>query len=176
MRFKIGIWAGGDPTNGEGTITWAGGATDYSKAPFSMSLQAVNIVNYSPAKSYSFLDNSGAYTKIGLDGGSLMSNADGAAKAPTSTGTGTTMLSLATAIPTNIVGSTNKTTNATATGTQTKVPGTIQTSSSGSKPANTTAAGGASSNGAVATFNSIPLAGVSTVAFGAVAFFMALFV
>ncbi|CAI8499548.1 unnamed protein product [Hanseniaspora opuntiae] len=34
MAVFIGVWAGGDPSNSEGTIEWAGGETDYSDAPF----------------------------------------------------------------------------------------------------------------------------------------------
>jgi hypothetical protein len=87
------------------------------------------------------------------------------------------MLSIATAVPTNIVGSNNKTSNATATGTQTKVPtGPTSGSSSGGAKTTGTGSGNSSSSGAVAAFNSIPLAGLGSFAFGAVAFFMVLFV
>ncbi|GME82180.1 unnamed protein product [Ambrosiozyma monospora] len=36
MRVFFGIWAGGDSSNAEGTIQWAGGSTDYSDAPFTI--------------------------------------------------------------------------------------------------------------------------------------------
>lgn len=74
MRLKIGIWAGGDPNNGEGTIEWAGGKTDFSQAPFTMTVQSVNLVNYSPASSYSYGDNTGSWTSIKVTGGSTDSN------------------------------------------------------------------------------------------------------
>ncbi|KAJ5556672.1 hypothetical protein N7494_000587 [Penicillium frequentans] len=64
MRIRIGIWAGGDPDNSEGTIEWAGGKTDYSTGPFSMYVESVNIINYNPASAYEYTDNSGAYTSI----------------------------------------------------------------------------------------------------------------
>jgi beta-glucanase (GH16 family) len=54
MRIKIGIWAGGDPNNAEGTIEWAGGETDYTDGPFTMYVESVNILNYNPAQSYKF--------------------------------------------------------------------------------------------------------------------------
>lgn len=71
MKLKIGIWAGGDTAlNGQGTVTWAGGATDYSQGPFSATVQSVQISNTNPASSYSYGDQSGSYSSIKVDGGS----------------------------------------------------------------------------------------------------------
>ncbi|PYH83274.1 concanavalin A-like lectin/glucanase [Aspergillus uvarum CBS 121591] len=64
MVVKIGIWAGGDPSNSAGTIEWAGGETDYTAGPFIMYLESVNITNYSPACSYTYSDKTGDYTSI----------------------------------------------------------------------------------------------------------------
>ncbi|RHZ43350.1 hypothetical protein CDV55_100042 [Aspergillus turcosus] len=64
MVVKLGIWAGGDPSNGEGTIEWAGGLTNYADVPFTMYVQSVNIVNYNPASSYNYTDETGSYTSI----------------------------------------------------------------------------------------------------------------
>jgi beta-glucanase (GH16 family) len=64
MRVRIGIWAGGDPDNSEGTIEWAGGETDYTEGPFSMYIESVNITNYTPAQHYKYTDKTGAYTSI----------------------------------------------------------------------------------------------------------------
>jgi hypothetical protein len=64
MVVKLGIWAGGDPSNGEGTIEWAGGETDYDDVPFTMYVKSVNIVNYNPAASYNYTDKTGSYTSI----------------------------------------------------------------------------------------------------------------
>ncbi|KAF2424227.1 concanavalin A-like lectin/glucanase [Tothia fuscella] len=70
MRLRIGSWVGGDPTlNGKGTVTWAGGEVDYSKAPFNMYIDSVNIVNYSPASQYRYKDNSGSWQSIEIVGG-----------------------------------------------------------------------------------------------------------
>ncbi|KAB8070130.1 concanavalin A-like lectin/glucanase [Aspergillus leporis] len=63
-RIKIGIWAGGDPDNSEGTIEWAGGETDYDEIPFTMYVKSVKVINYNPAKSYTYTDKTGAYTSI----------------------------------------------------------------------------------------------------------------
>ncbi|KAF5017284.1 hypothetical protein F66182_10803 [Fusarium sp. NRRL 66182] len=67
MRVKLGIWAGGDPDNAEGTIQWAGGETDYDGAPYTMTVQSVKIENLSPAESYTYSDKSGSYESIEFD-------------------------------------------------------------------------------------------------------------
>ncbi|KAL4947234.1 concanavalin A-like lectin/glucanase [Aspergillus filifer] len=64
MRVRIGIWAGGDPDNGQGTIEWAGGETDYTAAPFTMYVSSVSITNYNPADSYTWTDMTGSYDSI----------------------------------------------------------------------------------------------------------------
>jgi len=76
MRLRVGIWAGGDPSNGQGTIEWAGGLTNYGDAPFTMTVQAINIVNYSPGSSYTFGDESGSWQSIKVTGGSGISGGD----------------------------------------------------------------------------------------------------
>ncbi|KAF4448432.1 murein transglycosylase [Fusarium austroafricanum] len=67
MRVKLGIWAGGDPNNQEGTIQWAGGKTDYKGAPYTMTVQKVKIENLSPASSYEYGDQTGSYKSIKFD-------------------------------------------------------------------------------------------------------------
>ncbi|KAK6711202.1 hypothetical protein SNK05_005629 [Fusarium graminearum] len=67
MRIKLGIWAGGDPTNAEGTIEWAGGETQYQDAPFTMTVQKVMVENLNPSDSYSYGDESGSYKSIKFD-------------------------------------------------------------------------------------------------------------
>ena len=61
---RIGIWAGGDPGNNKGTIEWAGGEIDYGKAPYTMSVESVKIINYSPGLEYKWTDKSGKYQSI----------------------------------------------------------------------------------------------------------------
>ncbi|KIW00184.1 uncharacterized protein PV09_08225 [Verruconis gallopava] len=75
MKLKVGIWAGGDPTNNApGTVAWAmggqPGTTNYADGPFSMYVESVKIVNYSPADSYTYGDNSGTWQSIKVQGGS----------------------------------------------------------------------------------------------------------
>lgn len=68
MNIRIGIWAGGDPGNAEGTIEWAGGETDYSKAPYTMVVEKVEVRNEHPGNSYSYGDLSGGFESIVVDG------------------------------------------------------------------------------------------------------------
>ncbi|KAF1932561.1 glycoside hydrolase family 16 protein [Didymella exigua CBS 183.55] len=64
MNIRIGIWAGGDSANDEGTIEWAGGATDYANGPFTMYLEKVEVVNDNPGASYAYGDLTGDYSSI----------------------------------------------------------------------------------------------------------------
>lgn len=68
MRLRIGIWAGGDPSNAPGTIQWAGGQTDYNAGPYTMYLKSVKITNANPGGSYTYSDNSGSAGSIKIDG------------------------------------------------------------------------------------------------------------
>jgi beta-glucanase (GH16 family) len=76
MKLKVGVWAGGDADkNAEGTVTWAmggkEGSTNYADGPFSMYVESINIVNYSPADSYTYGDNTGSYQSIKVEGGEI---------------------------------------------------------------------------------------------------------
>jgi hypothetical protein len=65
---RIGIWAGGDPDNEEGVITWAGGETDYTKTPFTMTVESVKVKNYNPGKEYKWTDKTGDWKSIEVVG------------------------------------------------------------------------------------------------------------
>lgn len=64
MNLRLGIWAGGDPSNSAGTIEWAGGETDYSKAPFTMTVKSIKVQNYNSGKEYVWEDQSGSFESI----------------------------------------------------------------------------------------------------------------
>lgn len=64
MYVFAGIWAGGDPSNAPGTIEWAGGATDYGQAPFTMNIKRVKVADYSTGKQYVYTNQSGEWTSI----------------------------------------------------------------------------------------------------------------
>lgn len=69
MKVKLGNWAGGASGNSPGTIQWAGGPTDFSKAPFTMTVKSVQITNTYPANEYRFKDRSGSWQSIERIGG-----------------------------------------------------------------------------------------------------------
>jgi len=64
MTLRLGIWAGGDASNSEGTIAWAGGATDYSKVPFTMLVKNATVSDYGTGKLYTYSDTSGSWQSI----------------------------------------------------------------------------------------------------------------
>ncbi|KAI0452739.1 glycoside hydrolase family 16 protein [Xylaria acuta] len=78
MQIKFGSWSGGDPSNSEGTVTWARGPTDYSQGPFSMVVQHVKITDYSTGSKYTYGDTSGSWQSIQAEGGSVNGNLGGA--------------------------------------------------------------------------------------------------
>lgn len=89
MKVKLGIWAGGDSGNDEGTIEWAGGETDYGQAPFTMVVEKVEINNWNPAQSYIYSDTSGDWASIKLDNSTISTAATGSNSSeasPTTTG------------------------------------------------------------------------------------------
>ncbi|KAJ5217051.1 hypothetical protein N7468_010059 [Penicillium chermesinum] len=82
MMIKVGIWAGGDPSNPQGTIDWAGGVTDYSQGPFQMYMKSMTVTDYSTGTSYSYGDKTGNWQSIIAAGGKVNGNSG---EEPTST-------------------------------------------------------------------------------------------
>ena len=64
MNVRLGIWAGGDPTEPEGVIEWAGGKTDFSKGPYTMTVQSVRVSDFSRGTQYKYGDTSGSWQSI----------------------------------------------------------------------------------------------------------------
>ena len=72
MQIKLGTWCAGGKNSPEGTRQWAGGFTDFSKAPFNAYYKSVSITDYagkdSPAnggiKEYIYGDNTGTWQSI----------------------------------------------------------------------------------------------------------------
>lgn len=97
MRLKLGNWIAGDPaTNAAGTIEWAGGDTDFSKAPFTMYVKTVSITNYNPAKEYEWTDKTGSYESIKLvDGSSGSSSSSASGSSGSASGSATQLKSTA---------------------------------------------------------------------------------
>ncbi|SCU79146.1 LAMI_0A07536g1_1 [Lachancea mirantina] len=76
MYIMMGAWAGGDPSNAPGTIEWAGGLTDYSKAPFTMYVKRVIVTDYSTGSQYSYNGQSGSWESIDAHGGKVYGRYD----------------------------------------------------------------------------------------------------
>ncbi|KAE8377414.1 concanavalin A-like lectin/glucanase domain-containing protein [Aspergillus bertholletiae] len=74
MMVKVGVWAGGDPNNPQGTIDWAGGKTDYSAGPYTMYLKSLKVTDYSTGTEYSYSDQSGSWQSIRSTGGKINGN------------------------------------------------------------------------------------------------------
>lgn len=74
MQVKFGAWSGGDSSNAAGTIGWARGPTDYSKGPFTMVVQSIDISDYSTGTSYVYSGSSGNWQDIQAVGGSVGGN------------------------------------------------------------------------------------------------------
>lgn len=64
MNLRLGIWAGGDPSEPNGTIEWAGGVADYNKAPFTMTVKSVRVSDASRGTAYKYGDESGSWQSI----------------------------------------------------------------------------------------------------------------
>jgi beta-glucanase (GH16 family) len=64
MNLRLGIWAGGDPSLPNGTIEWAGGVTDYSKGPYTMTVKSVRVSDASRGTEYKYGDTSGSWQSI----------------------------------------------------------------------------------------------------------------
>jgi len=87
MRLKLGNWAGGAEGQPKGTVEWAGGPTDFSKAPFTMYVSKVEITNSMPAESYTYGDLSGDWQSIKLGGAVSGSSSSSASASATSSAT-----------------------------------------------------------------------------------------
>ncbi|KAJ5998088.1 hypothetical protein N7499_005532 [Penicillium canescens] len=144
MNLRIGIWAGGDSGNGQGTIDWAGGLTDYSAAPFSMYIKSVEIKNANPAESYTWSDMSGSSDSIKFTGSNAVS-----ARSTTTTAAPTSVTEASPAQTSSAEDSTTEASTTEASSTPTTMVTSTQSSSASSGVGSSTAAStGASSSGA----------------------------
>ncbi|EEA25659.1 hypothetical protein TMatcc_006115 [Talaromyces marneffei ATCC 18224] len=140
MVLKLGIWAGGDPSEGEGTIEWAGGETDFNDAPFTMYVESVNITNYYPAESYTYGDTTGAYTSIALSN-STSNSQSSVTTSTTKNGSSTTIL----------VSDTTSSNTTSSDTTSSNTTGSNATSSSTSSSKTSSSSASASSSAVIST-------------------------
>ncbi|KGO49219.1 Concanavalin A-like lectin/glucanase, subgroup [Penicillium expansum] len=136
MNVRIGIWAGGDPSNAPGTIEWAGGKTDYTKAPFTMYIKDVTIVNYNPSESYTWSDQTGSYESIKFTGSTNSTSESSSTSKSSKTSEATSTASM-----------TSKTTAATTSGSLISASNTATPSSSASASGSSSNSGSSSSSG-----------------------------
>ncbi|KAI4717073.1 hypothetical protein E4T48_06696 [Aureobasidium sp. EXF-10727] len=144
MRLKLGNWIAGDPaTNAKGTIEWAGGETDFSKAPFTMYVKSVSVTNYNPAAEYQWTDKTGSYESIKLVGGSSgsSSGSSGSSSASGSSGSASKSASKAslksTAVISNSMNTVAPTTSISVIRAQAQGSAAVVTSSNSTSTAST---------------------------------------
>lgn len=131
-RVKLGIWAGGDSENAAGTISWAGGETDYDEGPFTMIVESVDITNFNPAESYTYSDQTGDYTSIDFD---VASDSD---DDPDTTASTTTLTTSAFAVSASKDSHTTATPIATGSASQVSGDNNSDTSSTGNSNSGST--------------------------------------
>ncbi|KAB8073696.1 concanavalin A-like lectin/glucanase domain-containing protein [Aspergillus leporis] len=90
--IKVGVWAGGDPSNAPGTIQWAGGPTDYSKGPFTMYVKSIKVTDYSTGTAYEYSDKSGSWKSIRAIDGSIKGESSGGVTASSPAASSVTVL------------------------------------------------------------------------------------
>jgi len=146
MRVRIGSWAGGDPSNAKGTIEWAGGETDYSKAPFSMYIKSVSITNTNPADSYTYSDNSGSSDSIKLSGAGALSQTSSSSSSSSSTSSSSSQSTETSTTAHTTLTTTTQTSTATTTAGSTSASSTGSTSGSSSTGSSTTGSSSTSSS------------------------------
>ncbi|PBP16658.1 hypothetical protein BUE80_DR012541 [Diplocarpon rosae] len=134
MQIKFGAWAGGDPSNPAGTIAWARGPTDYTKGPFTMTVQSVAVTDYSTGTQYRYGDTSGSWESIEAVGGEVNGNI-GAAGSTVATADIPAVTSASPSIPAGIGGDRG------STATQTGWPWVATTTLATTTQAVTTPAG-----------------------------------
>ncbi|GJC81344.1 putative glycosidase crf1 [Colletotrichum liriopes] len=156
MEVKIGTWVAGRKDAPKGTVEWAGGYTDFSKAPFNAYYKSISITDYQGnqgkkgAKEYVYGDRSGSWESIVIktEGGSDDDTSSSASKTATKTESKTT-LSTVTASGSS---SASATASSEASATEEASSTATGSSSSGSAASGTTA--GASSTPSTVSANS----------------------
>ncbi|KAI4191104.1 MAG: hypothetical protein L6R41_000325 [Letrouitia leprolyta] len=74
MMIKVGSWSGGDPSNPPGTVSWAGGPTNYAGGPYTMVVKSIAVTDYSTGTQYSYSGTSGTWQSIQSQGGKINSS------------------------------------------------------------------------------------------------------
>ncbi|KAI9819084.1 MAG: hypothetical protein M1826_001176 [Phylliscum demangeonii] len=104
MQIKAGIWSGGDPSNEPGTIAWARGPTDYSKAPFTMQLRSLTVTDYSTGTQYQYSGQDGSWQSIVAVGGTVNPSGSGSGGSPVAAANAPAVTSASPSIPAAFAG------------------------------------------------------------------------
>lgn len=67
MNIRLGVWAAGDTSNNDkGVVEWAGGETDFTAGPYTMTVQSVYAKDYTEGAEYSWedMDSTGDWQKV----------------------------------------------------------------------------------------------------------------
>ena len=156
VNIRIGIWAGGAAPS-QGTVEWAGGATDFSQAPFSMYIKSVEIKNQNPSKSYSYGDKTGSSDSIKYSDSSASSDSSSASSSSATSSSDSSSGSSTMATATSSASGSGSSSGASETGSSGSGSGSGSGSSSGSgSGASGSASGSSSSASATASYNAAP--------------------
>lgn len=169
MRLKLGIWAGGDSDNAEGTIEWAGGETDYDDGPFTMTVESVSVTNANPASSYTYGDKTGDWTSIEFDASTDDDSSSSASSSVVSTtkGTATTLTTApGTSTATDSASASTETTTASDSTGTTAASGTSSLSSSSASSSSTTV----TTSAGISVMEMVPKNMISGLAFAVMAY------
>ena len=131
-RLHLGVWNAGDHDEGWNTVSWAGGYTDFTKAPYTAYVRSVKVTNTTRCSSYQYTDTSGRSQSIkcvNLPTNSSLSSS------PTSFSSTTRLISLSSSSASSSLtpttsGSTTVTLNPQASSSQTSSASPIGSSSS----------------------------------------------
>ena len=180
MQVKLGTWVAGRKDAPEGTVQWAGGKTDFNKAPFLGYYKSIAITDYAgkdkPAsggvKEYIYGDKTGTHDSIKVVGGDSKDDSSSTGSA-SSTGTKTSSGSKTSTdaeASTKTTVTTTKAASTTGSASKTTIATVVSTASTGSNSTVT----GASSTGAGSSASgtvkptTVPGSGASHFAVGSV--------
>lgn len=163
MQIKLGTWVGGRKDAPKGTIEWAGGLTDFSKAPFNGYYQHIRIQDFmggqgaTQASEYVYGDRSGTWQSIKVinnGGGVVQADSSSSTEKPSITVTSSSTKSSATTLSTVTSSAASSSSRASVTSTSITSGAAAATSSTGTSTSTSTSAAASASttaakNGAV---------------------------
>lgn len=161
MKVKVGNWVGGSSTAPAGTVQWAGGLTDFSKAPFTMYVKSVTITDGTPgAKSYTYGDLSGSWQSIKVEkGDGQFAQSDASSSVATSTVKAESTSSKVASTSSSKVATTSAVTSSATSTLVTKVSSTESTSAAQTASSTESSAASTTSAAAAATSSKSSSAG-----------------